>query len=433
MFFICHLLLSPNSMDASPTASSSTSTFSFSITISICSPFAFVIFVSLSFFRPCRRSWRSSCSLWKRCDLSLRLLCEVQYVFLLLLLSSPRCLISKFLCVFLRLLLLPLQCFHFLLPLLSSALHLRFLLGATAFFVTTVFLLIFSMISWYLVSNSSFSTSFFSVLFLPSYLITSCFPLKVLSWLLFPDMWSWKLSLHICGHFPCESCRWLRRLYDISRIFSWLICSGFVSHYLLEIWRPFVSEVFFCTSCRVLCTLYHQSIFHPISSFVSPRWVCLCQHLRTRFCDQVHKCVSFAICRLLLDRFVFFFSMWCSVHPSGWSAHSSDWCVGGLPRSWRWCAVRWCVWCESLFVSTSCSTQFQHRVCFRVFAAPMNMELWCVSQISDFSCLHVSLNNIESHLWSSSSLIISVILWLECIDHTFWLSINVMSLFFVFL
>ena len=48
-----------------------------------------------------------------------------------------------------------------------------------------------------------------------------------------------------------------------------------------------------------------------------------------------------------------------------------------------------------------------------IFPDPMNTCLWCVSQISDLAGLQVSVSNTASHLYLSSSHIISSIFSLE--------------------
>ena len=246
----------------------------------------------------------------------------------------------------------------------------------------------------------------FSVWSLPSCFLYRVFLLSSCNGYSFQAWWSWKLPWHICGHFPCGSCRWLRRLCCISSIFSWLICSRFVSRCLLEIWRSFVSEVFFCTSCWVLCILVTSANVSSNHSFCFPRWVFPTLMHSVPWPGPSSALKSPPTIGMYLLQFVVCFSIVLYIFqcdgphiPSGWK-----YTLISLMR-WRFTTIV-AVMARSLMYSLSIilclhflfSIGFQHRGLLSYFPAPMNVCLWCVSQISDLSCLHVSLNDIASHL-----------------------------------
>ena len=183
------------SVDVPSTPSASASAFSFSITISVCSPFAFVVLCIVFVLSPV--SSFMSCSTWSVWNTmwpATSSLYEVQDVFHLLLLSSPRRHSSWFLCTFLRLLLLPLQYFQFF----ASAAAISFFACASASLLSACAAAFFCgggfsfdffndlLVSFFELRLLNFNV--FHCLVSPSCFIISCFPLIVLSWLLFPGV-----------------------------------------------------------------------------------------------------------------------------------------------------------------------------------------------------------------------------------------------------
>ena len=117
---------------------------------------------------------------------------------------------------------------------------------AAAFFCSGVFFF-FSMISSYLFSSSSFSTSmFFYVWSLPSCFVKTVFPFFLsCNGYSFQAWWSLKVPMTHLWSLPM----WIMSLASASLLYlKYLLLVNIYSiclSYLLEIWRPFVSEVFF--------------------------------------------------------------------------------------------------------------------------------------------------------------------------------------------
>ena len=141
-----------------------------------------------------------------------------------------------------------------------------------------------------------------------------------------------------------------------------------VDVFLITFWRNESRLFLWCFSVhRVECcvSLKHQPMFHPITSFVS-LVECVSANTyafgtvtKSQLCIEVssnYKYVCFCNFSCVSRSSCTFFRCDGPHILNGWSTHSSIWCVGNLPRSWRWWPVRWCMQSRWLFASTSCSS-----------------------------------------------------------------------------